>query len=145
MNELTTYPWAFWITFAIASAILEMTVGTFSFVFVCVAALITALVASRFDWMIQLGAFSVSLLVSLGLVRPLFLAKIHTGAKIPSRVEILLGKVAQVSQDIDPSIGLGRVEVEGQDWAASSAKFVAAGDSVLIEGFDGIVLIVRKV
>jgi len=146
MNELTTYPWAFWLTFAIAAAILEMILGTFSFVFVCIAAVITALIASRFDWIVQLGFFAVSLLVSLGLVRPFFLARIQTGVRLPSRVEILIGKIGRVTHAIDPVDGLdGRIEVEGQDWAARSAKPIAVGTSVLIEDCDGIVLLVKAV
>ncbi|MEO5970232.1 MAG: NfeD family protein [Bdellovibrionia bacterium] len=145
MNELVVHPWAFWITFAIAAAILEMMVGSFSFVFVCVAAILTALVASRFDWIVQLGVFGVTLLVTLGMVRPRFLSRIQSETKLPSRAEILVGKMGKVSQTIDPAIGLGRVEVEGQDWAAQSAKLIAIDSTVVIEGSDGIVLIVKEV
>ncbi len=144
MNKWIAYPWVFWITFAIIAAILEMMVGSFSFVFVCIAALITALFASRFDWVVQMVIFGITLLISLGLVRPRFLSKIQNENRLPSRAEVLVGKMGKVTQAIEAE-GLGRVETEGQDWAAQSLKPIGVGATVRIEGFDGIVLIVKAV
>ena len=64
---------------------------------------------------------------------------------MPSRTEILLGKKGQVTEWIDPVSGKGRVIVEGQDWAAKSEKSILSGQSVLVEGADGIVLQVREI
>ena len=145
MTELVAYPWAFWIGLAILAAILEMILGSFSFIFVCIAAVLTALIASRFNWVVQWVVFGVSLLVSLGLVRPIFLSRIQTSSKLSSRSEVLVGKQGRVTQSIDPTQGLGRVEVEGEDWAARSSKSIAMGAPVLVESHDGIVLIVKEV
>ena len=92
----------------------------------------------------QLGIFGFTLLITLGLIRPRFLARIQVENKLPSRAEALLGKVGKVTQVIDPSIGMGRVEVDGQDWAAMSAQYIEVGATVKIEGSDGIGLSVVK-
>lgn len=66
--------------------------------------------------------------------------KLH-GGEVPSRTERLIGQTAEVTQEIDPIKGTGRVVVAGQDWAAkSSDSNVAVGIKVTIVGADGIVL-----
>ena len=42
--------------------------------------------------------------------------------------------------DIDPTIGTGRVNVGGEDWAARSREPIAAGTKIRSIGADGIVL-----
>ena len=45
---------------------------------------------------------------------------------VPSRTEALLGHEGIVTHDIDLTLGAGRVNVGGQDWAARSAAPIAA-------------------
>ena len=61
---------------------------------------------------------------------------------MPSRTEALAGKLAHVTEAIDPVRGTGRVNVAGEDWAARSAAPVPAGAEVRVDGADGIVLLV---
>jgi membrane protein implicated in regulation of membrane protease activity len=64
---------------------------------------------------------------------------------VPSRTEALVGRHAIVTHDIDPTLGTGRVNVAGEDWAARSADAIAAGAKVRVVGSDGIVLEVTRV
>ncbi len=61
---------------------------------------------------------------------------------IPSRTETLIGKAGMVTQAIDPNTGLGRILVNGEDWAAHSATTLSINTHVRVKGADGITLIV---
>ena len=49
-----------------------------------------------------------------------------------------------VTQDIDPTVGAGRINVGGEDWAARSPEVIVAGVKVRVTGADGIVLEVTR-
>jgi membrane protein implicated in regulation of membrane protease activity len=53
---------------------------------------------------------------------------------------VLLGREGIVTHDIDPTVGSGRVNIGGQDWAARSLSPLAVGTRVRVAGADGIVL-----
>ena len=59
-----------------------------------------------------------------------------------SRTEALMGETGQVTEAIDPVLGTGRVVVNGHDWAARSMDPIAVGTQVMVDGSDGIVLLV---
>ena len=67
------------------------------------------------------------------------------GRGVPSRTETLVGSIAEVTQNIDPVLGTGRVNVGGQDWAARSPTNVPAGAQVRVTGADGILLLVSPI
>ena len=64
---------------------------------------------------------------------------------VPSRTEALLGHEGIVTHDIDVTLGAGRVNVGGQDWAARSANADCDRHRVRVTGADGIVLEVTRV
>jgi membrane-bound serine protease (ClpP class) len=59
---------------------------------------------------------------------------------VPSRTEILIGREGVVTHDIEATIGAGRVNVGGEDWAARAAAPVRAGTRIRVVSADGIVL-----
>ena len=63
---------------------------------------------------------------------------------MPSRTEPLIGRHGQVTHDIDPTLGTGRVNVGGEDWAARSDEPIPAGTRIRVVGADGIVLEVTR-
>jgi membrane-bound serine protease (ClpP class) len=83
--------------------------------------------------------FAVALTLSLALLRERLLARM-SGRGVPSRTEALLGRHGVVTQDVDATIGAGRVNVGGEDWAARAALPLPAGTRVRVVGADGIVL-----
>jgi len=67
------------------------------------------------------------------------------GFSVPvQRTDPLIGRHGQVTHDIDPVLGTGRVVVSGEDWAARSSEAIATGTRVRVVGADGIVLEVTR-
>jgi membrane protein implicated in regulation of membrane protease activity len=130
-----------WLIAALIAGIVEVLVPLFGFVFVSMAAVVGALAsASGASGTVQVASFAVSLILFLLVLRPI--AK-RTGSRgVPTRTGPLVGRRAQVVQPIDPVVGMGRVNVGGEDWAARCSSPLAVGAEVIVEGADGIVLLV---
>jgi membrane protein implicated in regulation of membrane protease activity len=134
---------AVWLALALLAGIVEVIVPALVFLFVAVAALLTAALAGLgASATVQIVFFAAAVLLLLLVVRPLFASKRIGGAGVPSRTEALAGKLAHVTEAIDPVRGTGRVNVAGEDWAARSAGPVPEGSEVRVDGADGIVLLV---
>ncbi len=134
---------ALWVIIALGAGILEVVVPAFGFVFVVLAALLAAVLALLgFALTAQVVVFAAATLLFLLVLRRFFVRRLRGGPGVPSRTEAISGKVAEVTEAIDPVRGSGRVIVEGHDWAARSSTPVAVGAHVRIEGADGIVLLV---
>jgi membrane protein implicated in regulation of membrane protease activity len=67
------------------------------------------------------------------------------GKQYKTNVDVLIGKKAIVSLEIDNGKGEGRVLVEGQDWAArsESGEIIPTGSSVEIIRYEGVKLFVN--
>jgi membrane protein implicated in regulation of membrane protease activity len=143
-NEITAHPWAPWVIASIVSAIIEVTVPSFSFIFIALGAALAALTALRTGWPAQVATFVTASAVSVLFVRPRLVEKLHSGKKIVSRTDALLGQEGIVSEAIDPPLKNGRVSVNGQDWSAQSKNALPAGSKIIVDGADGIVLLVRE-
>jgi membrane protein implicated in regulation of membrane protease activity len=134
---------ALWLILALVAGIVEVLVPAFVFLFVAVAALLTATVAwLAFSATVQVVFFAASSLLLLLLVRPVFASKRLAAKGVPSRTEALVGKLGHVTEAIDPVRGAGRVNVAGEDWAARSTSPVPVGGQIRVDGSDGIVLLV---
>ena len=134
---------AVWVIVALCAGILEVVVPAFGFVFVTLAALLAAVLALlAFGLTTQVVVFAVSALFFLLVLRRFFVHRLRAGPGVPSRTEAITGKLAEVTDPIDPVRGSGRVNVEGHDWAARSSVAIPAGARVRIDGADGIVLLV---
>jgi membrane protein implicated in regulation of membrane protease activity len=130
-----------WIALAIVAAIVEVSIPHFGVIFVSLGALAGALAAFLGIGLApQIALFVVVLVASLAVLRPRLVAPLSTGRGVPSRTEALIGRDGVVTSDIDSTIGSGRVNVGGEDWAARSAAPLAAGTRVRVVGADGIVL-----
>ena len=66
------------------------------------------------------------------------------GRGVPSRTEPLVGRDGQVTHDIDPTLGTGRINVGGEDWAARCAEPLPIGTKIRVVAADGIVLEVTR-
>ena len=133
-----------WLVIAIASAFVEVLIPHFGLIFVAIGALAAAVVAAfHAGAFAQVAVFTVVLVVSFTLLRAQLLSKFHSRG-VPSRTDPLMGREAEVTHDIDPTLGGGRVTVGGQDWAAHSTVAIATGERVRIVSADGIVLEVTR-
>src|SRR5262245_65982501 len=133
-----------WLSVAFVAAILEVSIPHFGSAFVSAGAIAAAAAAYLgFSIPLQIGTFVVVLVVSLIGLRSTLVGKLG-GRGVPSRTEALVGRHGVVTQDIEPTVGAGRVNVTGEDWAARSAAAIPAGTKVRVVGADGIVLEVTR-
>jgi membrane protein implicated in regulation of membrane protease activity len=139
----TDAPALAWLALAVVAAIVEVSIPHFGMMFVSVGAVAAAIAAVfGFGLAVQLVVFAAALALSLGLLRGRLLKQL--GARgVPSRTETLIGREGVVTHDVDATVGAGRVNVGGEDWAARAAVPLAAGTRVRVVGADGIVLEVR--
>ncbi len=136
---------ALWVIVALGAGILEVAVPAFGFVFVTLAALAAAVLAlAGVGATVQVVVFAAATLFFLLVLRRFFVHRLR-GPGVPSRTEAIQGKLAEVTEPIDPVRGSGRVLVEGHDWAARSSSPLPAGARVRVDGADGIVLLVSPV
>jgi membrane protein implicated in regulation of membrane protease activity len=136
-------PALIWVALAILAAIIEVSIPHFGVVFVSVGAVAAAIVAAfGHGFPVQVIVFIVALGLSLGLLRPRLVKQLG-GRGVPSRTDTLIGKEGMVTQEIDPRIGTGRVNVGGEDWAARAATALPLGSKIRVVGADGIVLEVK--
>jgi membrane protein implicated in regulation of membrane protease activity len=135
------WPAIAWLAVAVVAAIIEISSPHFGAVFVSAAALVAAVIAaSAGNPALQIVTFGFVIVASWVVLRPWLVAR-ATGRGVPSRTQQLIGKEGIVTNEIDPTIGGGRVNVGGEDWAArSGVGAVPIGARVRVTGADGIVL-----
>jgi membrane protein implicated in regulation of membrane protease activity len=111
-----------WVMLAIVTAVVEVSIPHFGVIFASLgAAAAAATAALGFGTPVQLVVFVVVLVASLALLRPRLVGRADTPG-IPSRTDALIGREGLVTHDIDPTVGAGRVNVGGEDWAPCSAS-----------------------
>lgn len=129
-----------WIVIAVLAAIIEISIPHFGLVFVSVGAIAAAFLAfGKAGAALQAGVFIVVTALCFLLIRPRILARIG-GTGVPSRTEALIGREGIVTIDIDATVGAGRVNVGGEDWAARSATPLQTGTRIRVVAADGIIL-----
>ena len=129
-----------WLIVAFIAAVVEVSIPHFGFAFVGFGAVVAAAVAF-FGGSVafQLASFVVVMTVSLITLRSGLLSRIG-GRGLPSRTDPLIGRQGVVTHEIQPTVGSGRVNVGGEDWAARATEPIAIGVKVRVVGADGIVL-----
>ncbi|MEO8909816.1 MAG: NfeD family protein [Gemmatimonadaceae bacterium] len=134
-----------WMVIAVVALAIEATNLNLIFLFGGVAALLAGtLAALGVPVAGQIVGFALATLVLPALLRPRLLRRL-SGVGVLSRTDALIGQMARVTTAIDPINGMGRVMVQGHDWAASSTEEILEGAAVEILGADGIVLLVAPV
>lgn len=133
-----------WLAVALVAAILEVSVPHFGCAFISAGAVAAAAAAFfGFSVGVQIGTFVFVMTVSLIALRQNLLSRLG-GQGVPSRTDPLVGRHGQVTHDIDPTLGTGRINVGGEDWAARSHEPLPAGTKVRVVAADGIVLEVTR-
>jgi inner membrane protein len=129
-----------WLGLALVGAIVEVSIPHFGFAFVSAGAVVAAVGAYfGLGLIAQIGLFVVVLVVSLVGLRSRLVGYLG-GQGVPSRTATLVGKHGVVTYDIDATLGAGRVNVGGEDWAARAHEPIASGVKVRVVSADGIVL-----
>jgi membrane protein implicated in regulation of membrane protease activity len=133
-----------WLFIALVAAIIEVSVPHFGSAFVSLGA-VAAAAAAYFGFTVtaQVFTFVIVLTVSLVALRARLLNRV-AGQGVPTRTEPLVGRHGEVTHDINPTLGTGRINVGGEDWAARSVDAIPTGTKVRVIGADGIVLEVTR-
>jgi membrane protein implicated in regulation of membrane protease activity len=134
-----------WVALAVVAGILEVSIPHFGVIFVSLAAGVSALAAAAgFGPLVQWIVFAIALGLSLAVLRPRLVSGMGAPG-VPSRTEALIGREGIVTHDIEATIGAGRVNVGGEDWAARAVAPLRIGTRVRVVSADGIVLEVTSV
>jgi membrane protein implicated in regulation of membrane protease activity len=140
--------WQLWMFAAVIFFIFEM--FTPSFFMACIAIGCTAGgLAALFGGGVvaQLLFFSLATLVAFVGVRPLALRYLYRKSDtVRTNVDSLVGRIARVSERLDPATGQGRVVIDGDDWKAVSENNTAIekGEQVEIVKVDSVILVVKS-
>lgn len=134
----------FWIALVIIFAVVEALTAGLTCIWFGVGAL-AALVSSFFSaaiWLQFVWFFIISI-ASLLLTRPLVRKYVDT-VKQPTNADMVIGKTALVTEDIDNIAAAGAVSVGGKEWTARSDTGVRilSGEVVTVLRIDGVKLIV---
>ena len=136
-----------WLGITVVAAIVEAAVPALVSVWFVPGGL-AALVASLFGaplWL-QVALFLVVSGAALILTRPL-VKRIKSRKTISTNADMVLGKTALVTEEINNLLGAGRVTVLGNSWSARSAdpeSVIPSGEKVIVEKIEGVKLIVHQ-
>jgi len=136
----------FWLILFVVLLIIEIATMGLTTIWFAGGALVAVILAYvGFGWPVQIIAFLVVSIVLLVLTRPIAL-KYFNRERQKTNAEGLIGQKAIVLETIDTLHGVGRVEVNGMEWSAKTDEEaqIEAGEVVIIEGIQGVKLIVKK-
>ena len=148
IDFFTTNLWLIWVIISILCLILELSSGDFFILCFAIGAAVSAIVAgcgANLTW--QIIVFAVVSALSLLLVRPALLKKLHKPQRERlSNAEAMIGQEGRVSESIEVG-GYGRVAIDGDDWKARSADGSAIEKDVRVRvvNMDSIILTVEPV
>ncbi len=144
--EMEFFQWHWWAGLALLMMIAEIFLPGF-FLFClgigCIAASITA--GLGFGPAIQLLLFSAFSLLAFFTVRPILMRRFWQKDVMRTNADALPGMRGRVSQDFDPGLRLGRVQVGGDDWRAEclTDSPLRIGDTIEVVRVESNTLIVK--
>jgi membrane protein implicated in regulation of membrane protease activity len=136
----------FWIWLAAAGVFLILELATPTMMFVCfvIGALVAAIMAQiwpeYYYWQIAVFAVLSSSLIPF---TRRFARKISKPSPELSNVDRMIGRVAVVTEAIDPDTG-GKVKFEGETWRATAARAFEINTKVKVKAVSGTRLIVEE-
>jgi len=139
--------WHIWLLAAVLLFIIEIFMTSFVAVCIGTGALVTGIGAYwGLDITQQLVLFSVFTFLSLFFIRP-FAQKFILRSKtdVNTNADALIGKKARVVETINHKKRSGRVEIDGDNWKATSfdGQEIHQGQIVTIVSYESIVLTVK--
>lgn len=140
--------WLIWVIISILCLILELSSGDFFILCFAIGAAVSAILAGCGAGLtVQIIVFAIISALSLLLVRPALIKKIHKPNKVRlSNAEAMIGQTGRVSESIEAN-GYGRVAIDGDDWKARSADGSAIDKDtrVRVVKMDSIILTVKPI
>ena len=131
--------WWHWLVLAVVLIGIEMSVGTYDFLWIAVGAILTLLLSLIVpDWRVQLVFFA---LVSVALV---FISRTYLtrfrednpdDSTLNKRMDRLVGTQGIAVSDFQA--GRGRVKIGDTEWSAESDAAIKSGDSIAVDATVG--------
>ena len=144
----TSNMWLLWMIISIVCLILELSSGDFFILCFAIGAAASALLAGcGLSLTLQIVAFAVVSALSLLLVRPALIRKLHKPHRERlSNAEAMIGQTGRVSEPIEAN-GYGRVAIDGDDWKARSAdgSAIKKGTHVRVIEMESIIITVEPI
>ena len=144
----TSNLWLIWVIISIVCLILELSSGDFFILCFAIGAAVSAILAGcGANLTVQIITFAVVSALSLLLVRPALIKKLHKpNRERLSNAEAMIGQQGRVSEPIDTG-GYGRVAIDGDDWKAISADGSAIDKDVRVRvvKMDSIIITVEPI
>lgn len=137
----------FWLILFVILLVIEILTMGLTTVWFAGGALVAFLLAFvGFGLPVQIIVFLLVSIVLLILTRPIAI-RFFNQERQKTNAESLIGQKAVVIELIDTLHGTGRVEVNGMEWSAKiddTDEIIQSGEVVVIEGIQGVKLIVKK-
>lgn len=138
--------WQIWLIIAGLCFIIEMaTVGFFVFWF-GIGAIISMIVSIFVDnIIIQCSIFVISSVILLFLTKPLVNKLTKKDKVLETNAFSIIGKKGLVTQDINPTIGVGQVKIAGETWSAKTedGSNIEKGTDIKVVKIDGVKAVVE--
>ena len=134
----------FWLVLFVVLALFELVTVNLVSIWFSLGALITTFVSLATDnLMIHLAVFTISSILLLLLTKP-FVKKMKKRDKIPTNLDMVIGKKGIVTETIEKD-GIGEVKVLGKKWSAYSDKEIEENSKVKILSINGVKLKVEEI
>lgn len=94
----------------------------------------------------QLFIFSAVSFIAFVFVRP-FVLKFLLKKKdeVLTNADAIVGRIAVVTEEINPEKNTGRVKIDGDDWKAESSNIIPVGEKVEVISRESIILNVKSI
>lgn len=140
--------WQIWLIIAGICFVIEMaTVGFLVFWF-GIGALIAMIISLIFpdNIILQISVFVVSSTLLLFLTKPIVNKLTKKDKKVVTNAYSIIGKKGIVTQDINPTVGIGQIRVAGEVWSAKTedGEIIKKGTNIEIVKLDGVKAVVEK-
>ena len=134
----------FWLVLFVILALFELATVNLVSIWFSLGALITTFVSLATDnLMLHLAVFTISSILLLLLTKP-FVKKMKKRDKIPTNLDMVIGKKGIVTETIEKD-GIGEVKVLGKKWSAYSDKEIEENSKVKVLSINGVKLKVEEI
>ena len=133
--------WYFWLILAGIFVIAEIATVGFLIFWLSLGSLCAMLTSFFTDnIIIQTAVFVVTSVLFIFLTRPLAKKLAKTDNTLVTNAFSIIGKKAIVIKEINPTLGVGQIKIDGQVWTAKSTneEIISEGTEVLILNIDGV-------
>ena len=137
--------WYFWLILAGIFVIAEIATVGFLIFWLSLGSLCAMLTSFFTDnIIIQTAVFVVTSVLFIFLTRPLSKKLAKTDNTLVTNAFSIIGKKAIVIKEINPTLGVGQIKIDGQVWTAKSTneEIISEGTEVLNLNIDGVKAVV---